>query len=391
MSARLLLRAVVNERLTAAAEEILQVFERTIVKYEEEASSSKLEIERLRCLLLESNQRTDFPQLTMCKEEPPPEQQHCEQELSGSICQTAPELRHIKEEDHELWACEQQDEEEEEEVQEFNDACDSYLPQSSAWKENEQEDMKPPLQPQNDESEEQFQELQEVQTVEFDLPLASTSQTLIQNERVQDGRENERPAVSFTNHSQTDLNQRSLIAFTEFCRQNSVAADYRCYLCDKSFSSNRHLINHAVRIHSKDADVLCAVCGKTFESTESLNVHLESHKGSNCCHMCGKHLSSTNALTEHMASHAGVKLHRCHVCGKECGRKGDLKIHMRIHTGEKPYRCSLCRKSFTHSGHLRKHMRTHTGERPHHCDVCGRGFLQSTHLKYHLRTHAQKY
>lgn len=58
MSARLLLRAVVNERLTAAAEEIIQVFERTIVKYEEEPSSSKLEIERLRCLLLESNQRT---------------------------------------------------------------------------------------------------------------------------------------------------------------------------------------------------------------------------------------------------------------------------------------------------------------------------------------------
>lgn len=328
----------------------------------------------------------------MCKDEPPPEQQQCEQELSSSICQTDLEPRPIKEEYHELWASEQQDqEEEEEEVQQLSDASASYLPHSSAWKENQQEDMKPPLQPQNDETEEQFQELREIKTVEFDLPLASTSHTLIQNERVQDGRENERPAVSFTNHSQTDLSQQSLIGFTDFCRQNPVAADYRCYLCDKSLSSNRHLINHALRMHSKDADVLCAVCGETFESTESLNVHLESHKGSNCCHMCGKHLSSTNAMTEHMASHAGVKLHRCHVCGKECGRKGDLKIHMRIHTGEKPYRCSLCRKSFTHSGHLRKHMRTHTGERPHHCDICGRGFLQSTHLKYHLRTHAQKY
>lgn len=60
MSTRLNLRAFVGERLTAAAEEIFQVFERTIVKYEEEASSSKQEIERLRGLLLEfvSEQKT---------------------------------------------------------------------------------------------------------------------------------------------------------------------------------------------------------------------------------------------------------------------------------------------------------------------------------------------
>ena len=60
MSARLTFRAVVNERLTAAVEEIFQVFDRTIAKYEEEASSSKQEIERLRGLLLEfvSNQKT---------------------------------------------------------------------------------------------------------------------------------------------------------------------------------------------------------------------------------------------------------------------------------------------------------------------------------------------
>lgn len=53
MSSPLLLRAFVTERLTAAAEEIFQVFERTIAKYEEEASSSQQEIERLRGLLLE--------------------------------------------------------------------------------------------------------------------------------------------------------------------------------------------------------------------------------------------------------------------------------------------------------------------------------------------------
>ncbi|XP_054456582.1 zinc finger protein 569-like [Anoplopoma fimbria] len=387
MSAPLLLRAFVNERLTAAAEEIFQVFAQTITKYEEEASSCKQEAERLRGLLHElvSNHQTDISQLSACKEET--EQHHCEQEPSLSVQQSDSEPRPIKEEAHELWESEQLEEE-----QELKDADVSCPPHSSVWEKSEQEDTKPPLQPQT-----QTSECEETKTVHVDLPLTSTlsSQTQIQNERVHNGSENERHAASFmSNQTQTDQSQNSCITSREspdLTHLNLAAPDYRCYLCDKSFSSNHHLTNHAFRMHSKDADVLCAVCGKTLESTESLNVHLNSHKGSKCCHLCGKQCNSTTSLTEHMAGHAGVKLHRCHVCGKECSRKGDLKIHMRIHTGEKPFCCSFCDKCFTHSGHLRKHMRSHTGERPHRCDVCGRGFLQSTHLKYHLGTHAQKY
>ncbi|XP_034407698.1 zinc finger protein 91-like isoform X2 [Cyclopterus lumpus] len=385
-------RAFVNERLTAAAEEIFHVFERTITKYEEDASSSKQEIERLGGLLQEfvSNHNTDFSQSSTCKEETSPEQLHCEREPSASVHQRDPDTpQHIKEEAHELWAIQQPEEE-----QEFKEADVSCLPPSSAWVKNEQDDTHLPVHPrtQTRESEEQFQV--EIETVHFVLPLASplSSQTPIHNEMIQDGRENERTAASFTsNQTQIDRSQSAIIASREsphLSHLSSVAPDYRCYLCDKSFSSNHHLTNHAFRIHSKDAEVLCAVCGTTLESTESLNVHLNSHKGSKCCHMCGKQCKSNTALTEHMAGHSGVKLHRCHVCGKECSRKGDLKIHMRIHTGEKPFCCSYCDKSFTHSGHLRKHLRSHTGERPHRCVVCGRGFLQSTHLKYHLRTHA---
>ncbi|XP_040905068.1 zinc finger protein 37 homolog [Toxotes jaculatrix] len=394
MSPPLLLRAFVKERLTAAAEEIFQVFEQTIEKYEEEASSSKQEIERLRGLLLEfvSNHKKDISQSSICKEETPPEQHHCEQELRLSADQRGPEAQHIKEEDQELWAGQQ---EEEEQVRGFKDADVLHLPHSCVWEKQEQEDTKPSLQPQTQysESEEQFQELQEIKTVRSPFASSASSQSLIQNEKIQDGRENERPSPSFMS-DQTQTEQTPVITSresTELLHLNSVAPDYRCYLCDKSFSSSHHLVNHAFRIHSKDSGLLCAVCGKTLEPTESLNVHLKSHRSSKCCQVCGKPCKSTTTLAEHMTSHTGVKLHRCHICGKECSRKGDLKIHMRIHTGEKPFCCSYCCKSFTHSGHLRKHMRSHTGERPHRCDVCGKGFLQSAHLKYHLRTHTQKY
>lgn len=46
-----MLRVLINQRLTAAAEEIFGVFGRTIAEYEEEISRSKLEIDRQRRLL----------------------------------------------------------------------------------------------------------------------------------------------------------------------------------------------------------------------------------------------------------------------------------------------------------------------------------------------------
>ncbi|XP_034753270.1 zinc finger protein 484-like [Etheostoma cragini] len=387
MSTPVLLRAFVNERMKAAVEEIVQVFEQTIAKYEEEASSSHQEIDRLRGLLLLETTKTDSSQSSICKEETLPEEHNCEQELS--VYQRDPEPRVIKVEHHELWANQQQ-EEEQQQQQQFKDADVSYLPHSSVWEKNKLGDTRPTLQPQtqNSESEEHCQD--ETQAVQFMLPLAQTSssQTERKNESVQDARVNERCAASLSsNQTQTEQSQLSFITCiesTELPHLNSVAPDYCCYLCNKSFASNHHLKNHAFRIHSIGADV-------HRKSTESLNVHLNTHKGSKCCGVCGKQCTSTTALTEHMASHAGVKLHRCHVCGKECSRKGDLKIHMRIHTGEKPFCCTHCDKGFTHSGHLKKHMRSHTGERPHRCDICGKGFLQKAHLKYHLGTHAQKY
>uniref|UniRef100_A0A4W6DK90 C2H2-type domain-containing protein n=1 Tax=Lates calcarifer TaxID=8187 RepID=A0A4W6DK90_LATCA len=267
--------------------------------------------------------------------------------------QRDPEPRHIKEEDQELWPSQQQ---EEEQVPEFKEADVLDLPHSSIWENHEHEDTKPGFKV--------------------------------------EGKMKDQAASLMSIRMHTEQNQSSINVTresTELSYLNSVPLDYQCYRCDKSFSSSHHLINHAFRMHSEDAGFLCAVCGKTLESTESLNVHLKSHRGSKCCHVCGKHCSSASALAEHMTSHTGLKLHRCHVCGKECGRKGDLKIHMRIHTGEKPFCCSFCGKSFTHSGHLKKHMRSHTGERPHRCDVCGKGYLQKAHLKYHLGTHTQKY
>ncbi|XP_063738341.1 sialidase-like [Eleginops maclovinus] len=104
---REVLLSVVKQRLTAAAEEVFVLFERTIAEYEEELSRSKQENERNRKILHAVLQpqlqihRADAPQLVVVKEEVPIEQE----ELHSSLDQEDPEPRpHIKEEPEEIWS-----------------------------------------------------------------------------------------------------------------------------------------------------------------------------------------------------------------------------------------------------------------------------------------------
>ncbi|XP_061692917.1 zinc finger protein 239-like [Syngnathoides biaculeatus] len=350
MSPSLLLKAFVNERLATAAQEIFDFLERIIVKYEEEASCSQKEIKRLRGIRLDfvSQQNTDLFQSAEQREENwenSLEQHSQEWESNGTSGHTGQELSHIKQEA--LWDVPQED---------------SRIPEDS--------DTLCLSREQNKQENDSFLQLsaskpEEAETKLLPPPVASTEPCPYQNGR-QDACQTEHSAL---------------------LPEASITQDFRCHLCEKSFSFNHHLVNHALRIHWRDA--CCAVCGKAGESPGRLAEHIQSHRGSKTCPVCGKRCGSVSALAEHMTSHTGAKPHRCYMCGKECSRKGDLKIHMRIHTGEKPYCCTHCGKSFTHSGHLRKHLRTHTGERPHTCGMCGRGFLQSAHLKHHLTTHVR--
>ncbi|XP_008303013.1 trichohyalin-like, partial [Stegastes partitus] len=96
------LREMVNERLTAAAEEIFTEFEKTIVQYEEE-------IDRQRRLLdniwkpQTTIHTTDLPQHNVCqKEEVLIEQKLCNQEMKSNLDQEDLQPLQIKEEQEEL-------------------------------------------------------------------------------------------------------------------------------------------------------------------------------------------------------------------------------------------------------------------------------------------------
>ncbi|XP_051809091.1 inner centromere protein A-like isoform X29 [Acanthochromis polyacanthus] len=96
------LRELINERLTAAAEEIFTEFEKTIVQYEEEIDCQSRLLDNIWKPQI-TQHTADLTQQHVCKEELVlAEQKVCNQERNSSLEQEDPELIKIKEEQEEL-------------------------------------------------------------------------------------------------------------------------------------------------------------------------------------------------------------------------------------------------------------------------------------------------
>nr|XP_040046821.1 oocyte zinc finger protein XlCOF7.1-like [Gasterosteus aculeatus aculeatus] len=349
MSKVQMLRCLVTQRLTEAAEEIFGLFERTIAEYEEETSRLKEDNERLKKRLhavLNPEvriQRADLQQLFVLKEK----QQKGSERPQIKEEQEDPELQGLKEADMKVSFTPVKRDNDEDETQ----SSQLYQrPTEQMETSGDREDCRGPETDRN---------------TGTDAPSEPDT-----DEKTGDSSETETGDSSETDDSDDwNKTREPQSVFNSHNNGEASVSDSRCRTSEKP--------------------LICSECKKTFGCIKKLTRHMMTHTSEKpfSCSQCGKGFTEIGDLKTHMRSHTGEKPFSCSQCGKRFTEIGDLKTHMRFHTREKPFSCLQCGKRFTDIGDLKTHMRFHTREKPFSCLECGKRFTEIGDLKTHIRFH----
>ncbi|XP_061894576.1 zinc finger protein 260-like [Entelurus aequoreus] len=269
-----MLRALMEQRLHDAVEEIFGLFERTIEEYEEELSRTKVENKRHRELLDNVlkprawSRKADVQQVSTGSQEEVPLKQ---QEWSSSVGQEEPEPPHIKEEEEESW--------------------------------------------------EQLEGLDEANITKFpliDVPVKSEDY----KDKAQSSQLH--PCQSEENRGVEPLTQHMTTGEgAEHCEGSE--GDLFAPLSDMD-----DMMSHSPGSDHSDA---AKEPLETHKDAKGDMRHYTDNKHFDCAE-CGKSFNQKCNLTLHMRTHTGERPFSCNFCGKRFSLKHHVKRHMRIHTDD---------------------------------------------------------
>ncbi|KAM8761368.1 uncharacterized protein AB9X84_009077 [Acanthopagrus schlegelii] len=432
------LREFVNERLTAAAEEIFRVLKKAIVEYEEEIGRQRRLLDIVWKPGIKYNTLELQQQHVHEEEEVLTNQQLCDQEWNSSLDQEDPEPPQIKEEQEEV--CTSQEEEqlvvkleadtfmlippcEENDDQLLSD--NSHVAESQYHNEDKHGDSGSTRETESEPKEKlykirsssssiykptrtgiqcniqtelQQQHVNREQEVLTDQQLCNREwdSSLDQEDPEPPQIKEEQEEVCTSQEGEQLVAKLETDTFMLTCAyedndnllpsNNSHVAEGQDQKQDKhgDSGSSRNTESGPKERHYK----IRSPGNSVYKPTRTgIQCNIQTGKKSYKCDSCGKECRCKSQLNVHMRSHTGERPYICKTCGKRFTIISALKRHMRIHTDEKPYSCNTCGKDFRNSNNLSDHIRTHTGEKPYSCNTCGKDFRIWGDLKVHIRTH----
>ncbi|XP_029985702.1 zinc finger protein 358-like isoform X2 [Sphaeramia orbicularis] len=172
---------------------------------------------------------------------------------------------------------------------------------------------------------------------------------------------------------------------TSYPHVHTLEKPYGCSAGENSLRPKIYLRKCLIN-ETGEPNFVCSVCDKIFVSRKNLNDHRRVHAEGKpyACPVCGHGFYVKSSVNRHMMSHTEGKLYACTECGKKFPTKAELTGHSRSHIGEKPYCCFECGLRFSKAYSLRRHMMLHTGEKPYSCSICEKRFRQAVHLNVHM-------
>ncbi|XP_047445346.1 zinc finger protein 239-like [Mugil cephalus] len=377
MSSSESLRELIIERLTAAAEEIFGLFERTVVQYEEEIDRQRrlLDITWKPEIKLH---RIDQPQHYVCKEEEVVDDQLSKQERASSLNQEEPEPLQLKEGQAEPEPPQINQEQEEPEPPQINQEQEEPEPPGIK---QEQEEPEPPGIKQEQEEFSCSSQQEEHLVLKLEADSLMETSTDEESELSEPQPKSESPDQGGIEYVDSGSTRNAEL--------NPKKRRRRCRDTSHSNVDNSPMSESQSDTDTDKKSVTCDICGKTFKTNFKMRVHRRFHTGERpyCCETCGKSFRRSDNLSAHKRIHTVEHLYSCDICGKDFSWRSHLNAHMRTHTGERPYCCKTCGKSFSSAENLSAHKRIHAGEHLYICDTCGRGFRWKCHLNVHMRIH----